>query len=180
MAPINGYKQCKNGSLIQARYWSDGIVDCTDASDERASTTPDERASTTPAPGESIEEKINRKFNTLVRELESKSNNENHFADLSQAIIEAFQMSSSKSNEDDSSSWSDWALKLLDLFADYALPNIIALCISGGTARRLNKKFATQKDAQNAQKDANKVGEDTLHQHQDEKGEDKATVNLLG
>ena len=173
MAPINGYRQCKNGSLIQARYWSDGIVDCTDASDERASTTPDERASTTPAPGESIEEKINEKFNTLVRELESKSNNENHFADLSQAIIEAFQMSSSKSNEDDSSSWSDWALKLLDLFADYALPNIIALCISGGTARRLNKKFATQKDAQ---KDANKVGEDTLHQHQ----EDKASVNLLG
>ena len=180
MAPINGYRQCKNGSLIQARYWSDGIVDCTDASDERASTTPDERASTTPAPGESIEEKINEKFNTLVRELESKSNNENHFADLSQAIIEAFQMSSSSKSNEGEMTWGDWILKVLDILADYALPNIIALCISGGTARRLNKKFAAQKDAQKGGQIKNKVGEDTLDQHQDEKGEDKATVNLLG
>ena len=180
MAPINGYKQCKNGSLIQARYWSDGIVDCTDGSDERASST----TSQTPALGESVEEKINQKFNSLVRELEAKQNQENHFADLSQAIIEALEMSSSKSSEGEMT-WGDWALKVLDILADYALPNIIALCISGGTARRLNKKFATQKDARkdaqkDAQKDANKVGEDTLHQHQDEKGEDKATVNLLG
>ena len=173
MAPINGYKQCKNGSLIQARYWSDGIVDCTDGSDERASST----TSQTPALGESVEEKINQKFNSLVRELEAKQNQENHFADLSKAIIEALEMSSSKSSEGEMT-WGDWALKVLDILADYALPNIIALCISGGTARRLNKKFAAQKDAQKGGQI--KVGEDTLNHHQDEKGEDKATVNLLG
>ena len=171
MAPINGYRQCKNGSLIQERYWADNIVDCSDGSDERASTT----TSQTPALGESVEEKINQKFNSLVRELEAKQNQENHFADLSQAIIEALEMSSSSKSNEGEMTWGDWILKVLDILADYALPNIIALCISGGTARRLNKKFAAQKDAQ---KDANKVGEDTLHQ--DEKGEDKATVNLLG